>query len=99
MGTLINSNNDLSKELIARIENARRAFINMKQFFCSRALNNNLKMRMLWCYIFIILLYGIEAGYSDKSHDEYRRILRISYVDEVTKELTRIYQPTSPKAI
>ena len=62
--TLINSNNDFSKELKARMKNARRAFINMKQFFCSRALKNDLKMRMLRCYIFTILLY------SDKSHDE-----------------------------
>ena len=95
LGTLINSNNDFSKELKARIENARRAFINMKQFFCSRALNNDLKMRMLRCYIFTILLYGIEAATLTKAMMKkieafemwlYRRILRISYVDRVTNE-------------
>ena len=67
----------------------------MKQFFCSRALTNDLKMRLLGCYIFTILLYGIEAATLTKAMMKkieafemwpYRRILRISYVDRVTNE-------------
>ena len=67
----------------------------MKQFFCSRALNNDLKMGMLRCYIFTILLYVIEAVTLTKAMMKnieafemwlYRRILKISYVDRVTNE-------------
>lgn len=93
LGSFITSNNDSSIELKARIEIARSSFINMRQFFINKTLSNDLKIRMLRCYIFTTLLYGIEAATLTKIMMRkinafemwlYRRILRISYVDRIT---------------
>lgn len=51
----------LRDELRARIEVARGAFNNMKRVLCSRDLSFALRWRMVQCYIFSTVLYGVES--------------------------------------
>jgi len=47
-------------EIKIRIEKARVSFMRIK-LFCSRNLSLDLKTRMLKCYVFLVLLYDVEA--------------------------------------
>uniref|UniRef100_A0A2S2QJX2 Uncharacterized transposon-derived protein F52C9.6 n=1 Tax=Sipha flava TaxID=143950 RepID=A0A2S2QJX2_9HEMI len=51
---------DHSHEIKCRIEKARVAFIKMKNIFCSYQLSINLRIRMVRCYVFTVLFYGVE---------------------------------------
>lgn len=92
LGSNINDNWDPSAEVKIRIERARAAFIRMKKVLCSHDLTLNLRMRMVRCYVFPVLLYGMEAWtLSDAMLKRleafemwvYRRLLKISWVDRV----------------
>lgn len=61
LGTIINNQCDPKIKIKARIEQARKTFINMKHFFTRRELSLELRMRMIRCYIFSTLLYGSEG--------------------------------------
>ncbi|KAI5753273.1 hypothetical protein M8J77_025408 [Diaphorina citri] len=99
LGTWINSNGDTSKEIKCRIEIARSTFIKMRKSFSNRDLPLELRTRMLRCYVFSTLLYGMEAWTMKKVDVNkinafemwcYRRILNIPWVDKVTnKEVLR----------
>lgn len=65
----------------------------MKQFFTSKDLSLDLRLRMLRCYICPVMLYGSESWTLDPVTERkieafemyvYRRILRISLIDRVT---------------
>uniref|UniRef100_A0A8D8UG11 Uncharacterized protein n=1 Tax=Cacopsylla melanoneura TaxID=428564 RepID=A0A8D8UG11_9HEMI len=63
----------------------------MRQLFCNRGINIPLKARLVRCYIFSVLLYGVESWTLMKKLEAfemwvYRRILRISWVDKVSNE-------------
>ena len=59
LGTIVTSGNyDIKREIRSRIEKARQAFWNMKNFFTGSELNIDLRMRMIRCYVFSTLLYG-----------------------------------------
>lgn len=67
----------------------------MKNAFCSRDISLNTKMRLLRCYVFSTLLYGMEAWTLKKKDMNrleafemwaYRRILRISWVSRITNQ-------------
>lgn len=61
LGTAVNANWDPSVEIRYRIEKARSIFNKMKTFFVCKDINLQLKIRMIKCYIFPVLLYGVEA--------------------------------------
>lgn len=61
LGATVNNLCDSKKEVKARIEQAKAAFINMRSFFTKRELGLELRVRMLRCYIFLIFLYGCES--------------------------------------
>lgn len=93
LGTIVNENNEYSEEIKTRIGKARSAFNNMRHVFKSGDLSLNLKTRLLRCYVFTVLLYGMETWTLHKTTIDkleafemwvYRRILRISWVDKVT---------------
>ena len=93
LGTWISSDGDMSKEIKSRIEIARLSFCNMRKTFSNRDLTLELRTRMLKCYIFSTLYYGMEAWILKKKDIQklqsfemwcYRRILNISWVDKVT---------------
>ena len=93
LGTMINCHNDYTNEIKIRIEKGRANFTKMKGVLCGRDLNLNLRVRLVKCYIFSTLLYGMEAwtlnAVTLKKLEAfemwvYRRILRISWTDRVT---------------
>lgn len=93
LGTWVTSDIDQTKEIRTRIETARSAFVRLKKFFTNRDLSLELRLRMLRCYVFSILLYGMEAWTLKQMHINklaafelwcYRRILRISWTERVS---------------
>lgn len=93
LGCCLNDQWDCNKEVRSRIEQARSAFIKMKTVLSNRDLQAELRIRVLRCYIFSILLYGAESWTLTKATSKkleafemwaYRRILRISWVDRIT---------------
>lgn len=93
LGTSLNELWDHSVEIKCRIEKARSTFIRMRSVFKDRDLHINTKMRLLRCYVFSVLLYGVESWTLTETSLKkieafemwlYRRILRISWVDHVT---------------
>lgn len=93
LGTWIEQSGDQTREIRTRIEIARSTFIKMKKLFTSRDINIELRMRMLRCYVFSTLLYGVEAWTLKKDHMDklrafemwcYRRMWRIPWTDRIT---------------
>lgn len=58
---ILNGNWETKRERRSRIEVASRAFNRMKKFFVRGELSLNLKLRMVRCYKFSILLNGREC--------------------------------------
>lgn len=92
LGCLINNDGDNHTEIRSRIECARAAFNKMRKVLCSRDLRLPLRIRLLRCYVFSILLYGVEAWTINSNEMRrleafemwcYRRILKISWIDKV----------------
>jgi len=83
----------MSQEIGSRIEQARTVFVKMQRTLTSRNINVDLRLRMVRCYIFPIVLYGMEGWtLTQKLMDKinafemwvYRRMLRISWRDRIT---------------
>ncbi|CAG9826217.1 unnamed protein product, partial [Diabrotica balteata] len=80
-------------EIKVLIERARTIFNKMRKVLCARELKIDLRVRLARCYIFSILLYGIEAWILNASTTKKlkafklwvnRRILKISWTEHVT---------------
>ena len=93
LGAQVNEQCDCKKEIRARIELARSTFFQMRNFFTRRDLSLDLRMRMVRCYVFSVLLYGCESWTLDPGIEKnieafemyiYRRMLRIPWVEKVT---------------
>lgn len=93
LGTTINENWDNSQEIRCRIEKARSVFIKMSPLFKSHNLSLHMKLRLLRCYVFSVLLYGVETWTLTKETTKrleafelwlYRRILKISWTQKIT---------------
>lgn len=95
LGSLITNNMDPDIEIKCRIETARTAFGTMRAFLCNDNLNLKLKQRMVKCYIWSVLLYGMESWtliirslnrLEAFEMWNYRRMLRIPWTDLLTNE-------------
>lgn len=82
-----NLNEDYSREVERRIQKA------MSKIPKRHYLKTSIKIRLLRWYIFSVLLYGVESWTLTESLMKrveemwcYRRILRISWIDHVSKE-------------
>lgn len=93
LGTIVHNEWNMTTEIRSRIEKARANFIKMKHIFTSKDISQPLKIRLIKCYVFPVLLYGVEAwtltGQLMKKLSAfemwiYRRILRISWTDHIT---------------
>lgn len=93
LGTIINDQWDPSQEVKCRIEKSRNVFIKMASVLKSRDLTLNTKMRLVRCYVFSVLLYGVEAWTLTEASTKkleayemwvYRRMLRVAWKDHVT---------------
>ena len=61
LGVHLNENWDQSKEIIIRIGRTRASFNKMWTLLCNMKLNLQLRTRILKCYVFTTLRYGVEA--------------------------------------
>lgn len=95
LGTIINDQWDPQQEIKCRIGNARQAFIKFKPMLCNRNLSFDLRYRMVKCYVWSILLYGMETWTLKVSSINkleafemwtLRRMLSISWTDKVRNE-------------
>ncbi|KAI5732155.1 hypothetical protein M8J77_022354 [Diaphorina citri] len=92
LGCNLNSDWETSREIKSRIEQARATFTRMQNIFKSHNLSMDLKIRMIRCYVFPVLLYGMEAWTITETILKkvqafemwiYRRMLRISWKDKI----------------
>lgn len=95
LGTIVHNQWDMTVEIKSRIEKARSTFVRMKNIFTGRNISLLLKIRLIRCYIFTVLLYGVEAWTMTEQLMKkisafemwvYRRVLRISWKDHITNE-------------
>uniref|UniRef100_A0A8D8VC16 Craniofacial development protein 2 n=1 Tax=Cacopsylla melanoneura TaxID=428564 RepID=A0A8D8VC16_9HEMI len=95
LGTYVNQDWGHKHEIKIRIEMARTSFNRMRPVLCNMHLNLNTRIRVLKCYVFSVLLYGVEVWTLTKETLNrlesfemwcYRRMLRISWIYHVTNE-------------
>lgn len=93
LGTTLCETWDHSVEIKCRIEKARSTFITMKNLLTSGDLSLELKNRIVKCYIYPVLLYGVESWTLSEAAEKrieafemwvYRRILKIPWTDHVS---------------
>uniref|UniRef100_A0A8D8W5N2 Craniofacial development protein 2 n=2 Tax=Cacopsylla melanoneura TaxID=428564 RepID=A0A8D8W5N2_9HEMI len=93
LGTNINEEWDNTLEIKVRIGKARSVFNQMSAVFKTHNLNLDTKMRILRCYVFSVLLYGVESWTLNEAISKklnafemwlYRRMLKIPWTDKVT---------------
>ncbi|CAH2241180.1 jg3246 [Pararge aegeria aegeria] len=103
LGTWLNDTWSSDQEIRSRIEIARSTFTKMKKVLCNRRLKIPLRIRLLHCYIWPILLYGCEAWTIKEDLRKrieafemwtFRRMLAISWTLKVSNEevLRRVNQ-------
>lgn len=95
LGTIINQNVTHKSEILSRIEQARQSFMKLKKLLTAQNLSLTLRVRMVRCYVFSVLLYGLEGWTLNKEITKrlesfelwvYRRMLKISWTDRVTNQ-------------
>ncbi|CAG9839630.1 unnamed protein product [Diabrotica balteata] len=88
LGTIINKEWTNNQEIRARIAKARSTYNRIGAFFKSHNFSLDTKVRMLRCYVFSVLLYGVESWTLNEVMSKkleafemwlYRRILKIPY--------------------
>lgn len=93
LGTIINDQWDHSQKIKCRIEKSRAVFNGMANVLKSHNLNMDIKLRLLRCYVFSVLYYGVESwtltGAMEMKLEAfemwlYRRMLRVSWTQRVT---------------
>ena len=93
LGVIINEQLNHELEIRSRIEQARNAFMKWKSCLTDKSLNHKLRLRTLKCYIWPILLYGVETWTLTTTTKKlqafemwlYRRMLRISWMDRINQ--------------
>jgi len=82
-------------DIRCRIEQAKQAFMDMKNVLCARSLGLGVRKRLLKCYICSVLLYGCESWTINKNMEQnhkvtemwfWRKMMRISWTEKLTNE-------------
>lgn len=93
LGCTLDEDWDHTTEVKCRIEKARAAYTRLKKVLSSHDIHMGIRTRMVRCYVFSVLLYGVEAWTLTENLLKrleafemwvYRRMLRISWMDRVT---------------
>jgi len=93
LGYWLNETWDSDQELRCRIEIARKFFTKYKTILCNQNISIKLRLRFAKCYVWSVLLYGLESWTLKTSHMNkieafemwiYRRIQKISWVDHIS---------------
>lgn len=96
LGTIITDQLDPDVEIKRRIAMAKTNFLRMKSFLCNHHLNLEVRQKMVKCYIWSVLLYGMEAWtlkISTTNRIEalemwiHRRMLKIPWTAHITNEV------------
>ncbi|CAG9829877.1 unnamed protein product [Diabrotica balteata] len=88
LGSIINEEWTKSQEIRARIAKARSTFNRMGAFFNSHNLFIDTKVRMLRCYVFSVLLYGVESWTLNEDMCKNWKHLRGGYIGKYSRSLT-----------
>lgn len=93
LGSWITEDLDPDTEIRCRIEQARATFMNMRELLSNKSLDLMLRYRFVKCYIYSVLLYGVET-WTIKANTMnrleafemwvFRRMLKIPWTDHVT---------------
>ena len=95
IGSTVNEKWDHSAEIGLRIEIARGAFQRIRPLQSGHNLSLELRLRLVRCYVFTVMLYGMEAWTLTEATTNkvqafeirvYRKILRICWMDKVTND-------------
>lgn len=95
LGCIVNDQCDHSVEIKCRIEQARNAFLKLRHLLCNRSLKISTRVRLARCYVFSVLMYGVESWTLTQNMSNrleafemwvYRRILKISWTDRISNE-------------
>jgi Reverse transcriptase (RNA-dependent DNA polymerase) len=95
LGTIINEQWDNVQEIKCRIGKAKAVFNKMSAIFKSHHLSLETKIRHLRCYVFSVLLYGVESWTLTEATTKkleafemwlYRRILKIPWTAHTTNK-------------
>ena len=95
LGCMLNQDWDPEQDIRCRIEQSRTIFLKLKKFLTNKILNFKLRYRTLKCYVWSVLLYGVEAWTLKTSSINkleafemwcLRRMLRISWVNHIRNE-------------
>lgn len=95
LGCMVNEKWNMTQEISCRIAQARGVYTKMKKVFNDRSLSLELRLKMVRCYVFPIVLYGMEGWtLTQRLEDKiqafemwvFRRLLRISWRDRVRNE-------------
>ena len=100
LGHMVSDNGKSDIEIKRRIEIARNAFINMSKVLTSRDISIETRKRVVKCYIWSTILYGVETWTISNSMGKkinalemwiYRRVLRIPWTAcKANKEVLRM---------
>lgn len=95
LGAWVNEVWESNQEIKTRIEIARASFNKMRKVLCCRQLHIKLRVRLLYCYIWPIVMYGSEAWTLKEDTTRrlqafemwcYRRMLRISWTQKIRND-------------
>ena len=106
LGSITTEDGKSEVEIKRRIEIARNAFNNMKSVLSSRNIRLHIRMRLIKCYVWSTLLYGVETWTITKTLTKridafemwtYRQMLRISLKEHKPNEEVLNMMKTSLK--
>ena len=95
LGQLITENGKCDEKIRRRVEIARTAYIKMRNLFTNPKLSTSARLRLIKCYVWSNLLYGVETWTISKTSQQrleafemwaLRRLQRISWTRHVTNE-------------
>jgi hypothetical protein len=93
LGKHFYSDNDQTAEIKRRIGQAKRKFTDMKRILCTTRINLRLRLRVLQCYVWSVMLYGCETWTLKKEARDrlmaaemwfYRSMLKTRWTDRVS---------------
>ena len=95
LGSIKVSDGTCSKDITTRISMAKQRMIQLVNVWKDRSIPTTLKIKILECLVWPVMLYGCEAWTIKKADEKkieaaelwfYRRLLRISWTDRRTNE-------------
>ena len=95
LGSIKRANGTCRKDITTRIGMAKQRMVQLNNIWKDRSIPTNLKMKILKCLVWPIMLYGCEAWTTKKADDKmietaemwfYKRLLRIKWTDHRTND-------------